>query len=167
MLIEDWKRQRARRVSTQHNLFTSTSTSTPPSSSSRTAAASKSAAADLLSSSLTAAASKPAAADLLSSTTSSPIKLPPDLVVVSIASDVQDASEPAVFNQHITDQIISGSGGAQHTSSQQVFTGCLALSDMRQQFPSVYEAKRNRCATSPSLFSHIAENEKHIILPSN
>ena len=34
MLIEDWKRQRARRVSTQHNLFTSTSTSTPPSSSS-------------------------------------------------------------------------------------------------------------------------------------
>jgi len=31
----------------------------------------------------------------------------------------------------------------------------------------VYESKKNRCATTPALYNYIAENEKHLLHPSN
>ena len=41
----------------------------------------------------------------------------------------------------------------------------MATTDIRQKFPVVYEAKKNRCATSRGLFEFIALNEKQITIP--
>ena len=161
-LISDWNRQKERRVSTQHILFSSTSTKT--SSTSRAAGAAVTGVTN---------PQRESSDSFPSPTIKFPPSTPPfpqrphDTIDVSIASEPHEISEPAVFNQHITTQIISGSGGSHHVTSRQVFSSRMALSDLRQQFPSVYEAKKNRCTTTPSLFSHIAENEKHVVLPSN
>jgi hypothetical protein len=60
----------------------------------------------------------------------------------------------AALDLHITSRIISGSSGSTHTSSAQAFTSCMFTLDIRTN----YEAKKYRCATTPSLFNFILEN---------
>jgi len=71
---------------------------------------------------------------------------PHDTIDVSIASEPHEISEPAVFNQHITSQILSGSSVSQRTTSRQAFNSCLSSTGISSAV--VFEAKKNRSASS-------------------
>jgi hypothetical protein len=157
-LLRAWERQQSRRVSTRHILFTGSSgtSSTVPS---RTHTSESLDAAEVL-----------AGGQTRSNTSSSPAHFPVDPGVqftLSDDSDPTDTMGTAALDLHITSRIISGASGSTHTSSAQAFTSCMSTLDIRTNFPNVYEAKKNRCATTPSLFNYILENEKHLTVPSS
>jgi hypothetical protein len=86
----------------------------------------------------------------------------------TISSEAEPCTlDSAALDLHITSRIISGSSVSTHISSKQAFRTCTSTLDIRSQFPNVYEAKKNRCATVPSLFQSILGNQKHLIAPSN
>ena len=84
----------------------------------------------------------------------------------SFSSDPERPTDPAAVDAHITSQIISGASNSLFTTSQQVFSTCMSTTDIMLSFPAVYESKKNRSATTPSLFEFIATNEKQVIFPS-
>ena len=87
----------------------------------------------------------------------------------TISNDPDNVIEtitPASLDLHITSRIIAGSSRSTHVSSIQAFSTCMSTMDIRNVFPDVYEAKKNRCATTPSLFNFVLETEKHLMFPS-
>jgi len=78
-------------------------------------------------------------------TSTSPISFPPT-VIHSISSDPDELSDPAVLDQHITSQILSGSSVSQRTTSRQAFNSCLSSTGISSAV--VFEAKKNRSASS-------------------
>jgi hypothetical protein len=161
-LLQAWERQQSRRLSTRQILFTGSSgtSSTVPS---RTHTLASCGTAEVLADGQTRSTTN--------SSSSAPfIDIPIDPGIhftVSSDTDPTITMDAAALDLYITSRIISGSSGSTHTSSTQAFTSCMSTLDIRSNFPNVYEAKKNRCATTPSLFNFILETEKHLIFPSN
>jgi hypothetical protein len=54
-------------------------------------------------------------------------------------SDPSKFTEPEALERLITYKIISGSCHSVHVSSEQTFNTCLSITNIRTQFPDVYE----------------------------
>jgi hypothetical protein len=152
-LLAAWERQQSRRLTSRQILFTGTSSAAHG----RT-----------LSSRLDGTTST-------STPTNTSVSVPqfidrpidPGIEFTLSSEDDLTTVDPAALDLHITSRILSGSSISTHITSKQAFRTCMSVLDIRSQFPNVYEAKKNRCATVPSLFQSILENQKHLIAPSN
>ena len=149
-LLATWERQQSRRLTTRQILFTGTSSTAHGRALSPRLDGTTS-------SNTTTSTSSPHFCDL---------PIDPG-IEFTVSSDAEPSNvDPAALDLHITSRIISGSSNSTHITSNHAFTTCMSTLDIRFQFPKVYEAKKNRCATTPSLFNHILKNEKQLVAPS-
>jgi hypothetical protein len=89
----------------------------------------------------------------------------PEIIISDSLNADPEPSELSALDRHITSKIISGCSNSTHVSSLQAFDICLSSTNIRSQFPEIYESKKNRCATTPALFSAILEHERHLKFP--
>jgi hypothetical protein len=91
----------------------------------------------------------------------------PEIVISEVPNEGSELiAETLSLDRHITSKVISGCSNSTRVTSAQAFDMCLSTTDIRTQFPEIYETKKNRCATTPGLFSLISEKEKQIKVPS-
>lgn len=146
-LLAAWQRQQSRRLTTRQILFTGTSST----------AHGRTLGSRLDGTTSTSFNISSSAAQFID----------PGIEFTVSSEDAPITVDSAALDLHITSRIISGASVSTHISSRQAFGTCMSTLDIRSTFPKVYEAKKNRCATVPSLFQFILENEKHLAVPSN
>jgi hypothetical protein len=166
LLVENWTRQAARRQSAQQVLFSGTpsSYSTP----SNVPARNHTDINDLSAGSNQTQSQQIPARDRTNVNLNNhfnTIVNDPEIIISDSLNADPEPSELAALDRHITSKIISGCSNSTHVSSLQAFDICLSSTNIRSQFPEIYESKKNRCATTPALFSAILEHERHLKFP--
>jgi hypothetical protein len=163
LLIENWNRQAARRQSTQQVLFSGTPSSylTP----SRIPARDHTDFNDLSAGPNQSQSQQIPARGRTNVNLFNTNANDPEIIISDSMSADPETSELPALGRLITSKIISGCSNSTHVSSLQAFDICLSSTNIRSQFPEIYESKKNRCATTPALFSSILEHEKHLKFP--
>jgi hypothetical protein len=162
LLIDNWERQKARRQAAQHVLFTGISS--PPSTPLRIPERDQMQV-NVPTTGLTAKSTTPFNNSTQNQHSTQAAVDPEILITEGKADDVQISPAP-FLDKHITSQIIAGCSSPTHVTNTQAFEICMATTNLRIQFPTVSEAKKNRSATTPALFHFILANEKRLKLPT-
>ena len=93
-----------------------------------------------------------------------PPPLAPAATVFELGDEPQDSDDTWVsrVNNIAINQMLAGSTVITHLPGQRIFESFFSLHDHQESYPLLFDIRKNRCRTMPSLYAFVVQNDNFV-----